>query len=78
MNEVIKQDTLQALKDTVTTAAQSKDELPNLHFDIANITGDSLILTVLGYTIVFLALLFRKMQKWLVFRVKLLLLFLLL
>jgi len=59
MNEVIQQsDTLQAIKDTVTSAVKSKGELPNLHFDLGNITQDSLVLTVLGYTIVFLALLF--------------------
>lgn len=59
MNEAIQQsDTLQAIKDTVTSAVQSKGDLPDLHFNLANITQDSLVLTVLGYTIVFLALLF--------------------
>lgn len=59
MNEVIQQsDTLQAIKDTVSSALQNKGELPDLHFNIGNITQDSLVLTVLGYTIVFLALLF--------------------
>ena len=59
MNEVIQQsDTLQAIKDTVATAVNSNGELPDLHFNLGNITQDSLVLTVLGYTIVFLALLF--------------------
>ena len=59
MNEMIQQsDTLQSIKDTVTSAVQSNTELPELHFNISNISGDSLILTVLGYTIVFMSLLF--------------------
>lgn len=59
MNETIQQsDTLQTIKDTVNTALQNNGELPDLHFDISNLSGDSLILTVLGYSIVFLALLF--------------------
>jgi Na+-transporting methylmalonyl-CoA/oxaloacetate decarboxylase gamma subunit len=59
MNEMIQQsDTLQSIKDTVTSAVQNNTELPELHFNISNISGDSLILTVLGYTIVFMSLLF--------------------
>lgn len=59
MNEMIQQsDTLQSIKDTVTSVVQSNGELPDLHFNISNINGDSLILTVLGYTIVFMSLLF--------------------
>ncbi len=50
-------DTLTAAKDTLTSAASSNN-LSNLSFDINNISVDSLILTALGYTIVFLALLF--------------------
>lgn len=60
MNEIVQQsDTLQAVKDTViTTISNTAGELPDLHFSWGNITQDSLILTVLGYTIVFLSLLF--------------------
>ena len=50
-------DTLNAVKDTVATVASPTD-LPSLSFNLNNITTDSLVLTVLGYTIVFLALLF--------------------
>lgn len=63
MNEIVQQsDTLQAVKDTVATAvSNSAGKLPDLHFSIDNITQDSLILTVLGYSIVFLSLLFLFM-----------------
>ena len=50
-------DTLNSVKDTVTSAITSGD-LPELTFSLDNITSDSLIITVLGYTIVFLSLLF--------------------
>ena len=50
-------DTLTSVKDTLTTAAGSSD-LPELTFTLENITGDSLIISVLGYSIVFLSLLF--------------------
>lgn len=47
-------DTLSTVQDTLTAAS----DLPELGFNLSNITSDSLILTVLGYTIVFLSLLF--------------------
>lgn len=60
MNEMIQtQDTISIIKDTVASAISSTtSDLPDLQFKISNITSDNLILTVLGYTIVFLALLF--------------------
>lgn len=60
MNEIVQQsDTLQAIKDSVASTVNSvSGELPDLHFTLENITQDSLIITVLGYTIVFLSLLF--------------------
>ncbi len=60
MNEMIQtQDTISVIKDTVASAISSTtSDLPDLQFKISNITSDNLILTVLGYTIVFLALLF--------------------
>lgn len=60
MNEIVQQsDTLQAIKDSVASTVNSvSGELPDLHFTWENITQDSLIITVLGYTIVFLSLLF--------------------
>lgn len=60
MNELIQNsDTLSAVRDTVVSAMESTaGEIPDLQFKISNITTDSLVLTVLGYTIVFLALLF--------------------
>ena len=60
MNELIQQsDTLQAVKDTIATVtSNSAGAFKDLHFSMDNITKDSLILTVLGYSIVFLALLF--------------------
>lgn len=56
MNEKITSitDTLTSVKDTITAAS----DLPELTFTLENITGDSLIITVLGYSIVFLSLLF--------------------
>lgn len=50
-------DTLTSVKDTLTSAAGSSD-LPELTFTLDNITGDSLIISVLGYSIVFMSLLF--------------------
>lgn len=60
MNELIQNsDTLSAIKDTVvSTMGSAAGEIPDLQFKISNISTDSLILTVLGYTIVFLSLLF--------------------
>lgn len=60
MNELIQNsDTLSAARDTVVSAMESANgEIPDLQFKISNISTDSLVLTVLGYTIVFLALLF--------------------
>lgn len=52
-------DTTKIVKDTVKAAVQKSQELgSSVTFDISNITGDSLILSALGYTIVFLSLLF--------------------
>ena len=51
-------DTLKNAADSLKTAAVNNGGFQSVSFNFSKITGDSLILSVLGYTIVFLALLF--------------------
>ncbi len=53
INEIINSDSLNTVKDTVTAADTALGEL-NISF--TNITSESLVITVLGYAIVFAAL----------------------
>ena len=48
-------DTISTAKDTLAAASS---DLPELSFNLSNITTDSMVLTILGYSIVFLSLLF--------------------
>lgn len=52
----INSDTLKAVTDTLKTVAGEDHTFSNLSFNISNIGMDEAILTVLGYGIVFLAL----------------------
>lgn len=50
-------DSLKAVSDSLKETAQNKIGLTQVHFDITNVGQNEVILTVLGYGIVFLALL---------------------
>ena len=53
----INSDSLGVVQDSIKTAAQNTDVINSLGFNISNVGSDELALTVLGYGIVFLALL---------------------
>jgi Na+-transporting methylmalonyl-CoA/oxaloacetate decarboxylase gamma subunit len=50
-------DSLKVIKDTLSTAQENSDVFSDASFDISRIGSDGIILSVLGYAIVFLALL---------------------
>ena len=53
----INADSLKVVQDSIKTAVQENDVMNKLGFNISNVGSDELVLTVLGYGIVFLALL---------------------
>lgn len=53
----INSDSLGVVQDSLKAATQDKDVINSLGFNISNVGSDELALTVLGYGIVFLALL---------------------
>ncbi len=53
----INSDSLGVVQDSIKAAAQNTDVINSLGFNISNVGSDELALTVLGYGIVFLALL---------------------
>lgn len=55
-NEILNSDTLKAVQDTVSAAKEEIHTLNNLTFDISKIGSDGIIITILGYVVVFVAL----------------------
>ena len=53
----INTDSLKVVQDSIKTAAKENDVMNKLGFNISNVGIDEVVLTVLGYGIVFLALL---------------------
>jgi glutaconyl-CoA/methylmalonyl-CoA decarboxylase subunit delta len=53
----INTDSLKIAQDSIKTAVQENDVISKLGFNISNVGTDEIVLTVLGYGIVFLALL---------------------
>ena len=53
----INTDPLKVVQDSIKTAAKDNDVMNKLGFNISNIGSEEIVLTVLGYGIVFLALL---------------------
>ena len=53
----INADSLRAVTDSIKTAAQKNDVMESLGFNPSNVGSDEIVVTVLGYGIVFLALL---------------------
>ena len=50
-------DSLSVVKDSVISAVENQNAIPDINFNISNIGNSEIVITVLGYTIVFLALL---------------------
>ncbi len=53
----INADSLRNVQDSINSATQNNDVINTLSFNVSNIGSDEIIITVLGYGIVFLALL---------------------
>lgn len=53
----INSDTLSVAKDTLANAVKQEDVMNKVSFNISNLSSSDVILTVLGYSIVFLSLL---------------------
>jgi glutaconyl-CoA/methylmalonyl-CoA decarboxylase subunit delta len=53
----INADSLKIVQDSIKTAVRENDVISKLGFNISNVGSDEIVLTVLGYGIVFLALL---------------------
>ena len=53
----INADSLRNVQDSINSATQNNDVINTLGFKVSNIGSDEIVLTVLGYGIVFLALL---------------------
>ena len=55
-NEIISSDSWTAVQDSVTHAIDSSHTLGSLTFDISKISAEGVIITILGYSVVFMAL----------------------
>lgn len=57
-DQILNSDTLKAVQDTIKSAAEQTHTLGHITFDISKIGSDGIIITILGYTVVFIALVF--------------------
>ncbi len=58
MNNEIISDTLNTVQDSLATAVEKSHTLGSMTFDISKISTEGIIITILGYTVVFAALVF--------------------